>query len=225
MDALNTHQPAAEPAVSPIINAGSANAQGTLAQQIARLQQLSLGELRVEWRRLFRAQPPNLSRDLITRSVAYRLQEVAYGGLPKATLRKLMSLADELKAEGQISVDAGPQIKPGARLIREWRGRTHIVTVTEDGFEYAGRAYSSLTKIARAITGACWSGPRFFGLTKPNELVVERLDDGEVSPYFHHVAELGDVIEIRAPSAGTSLGATRTAGRCSSSEAVPAWHR
>jgi hypothetical protein len=149
----------------------SANAQDTLSQQIGRLQQLSLGELRVEWRRLFRTHPPNLSRDLIVRGLAFRLQELACGGLPKATLRKLASLGDELQADGHISVDVGPQIKPGARLIREWHGRTHIITVTEDGFEYAGRAYPSLTNIARKITGARWSGPRFFGLTKPKRLL------------------------------------------------------
>jgi Protein of unknown function (DUF2924) len=135
-----------------------------LSEQIGCVQQLTLAELRAEWRRLFRTQPPSLSRDLVSRAIAYRLQELAHGGLPKATRRKLAGLAKELKADGQISADPGPQIKPGARLVREWRGRTHIVTVTGEGFDYAGRSYPSLTKIARAITGAHWSGPRFFGL-------------------------------------------------------------
>jgi len=140
------------------------SASQDLSQQIAGVQQLSLTELRAEWRRLFRTRPPSLSRDLIIRAIAYRLQELAHGGLPKATRRKLASLANELKAEGQISADPGPQIKPGARLVREWRGRTHMVTVTDEGFDYAGRSYPSLTKVAYAITGARWSGPRFFGL-------------------------------------------------------------
>ena len=65
---------------------------------------------------------------------------------------------------GQVAATPNLSLKPGARLIREWGGRTHTVTVTEDGFEYGGRSYSSLTTIAKAITGAHWSGPRFFGL-------------------------------------------------------------
>jgi len=134
------------------------------AEQIGCIQQLTLAELRAEWRRLFRTQPPSLSRDLIIRAIAYRLQELTHGGLPKATRRKLASLANELKTDGEISADPGPRIKPGARLVREWRGRTHMVTVTDEAFDYAGRSYPSLTKVAYAITGARWSGPRFFGL-------------------------------------------------------------
>jgi Protein of unknown function (DUF2924) len=137
-----------------------------LTRQLAALQQLSLTELRAEWRRLFRTQPPTLSRDLVVRAIAYRLQELAHGGLARATARKLATLAEALKDDGEIRIDPGPQIKPGARLVREWRGRTHTVTVTEEGFDYAGRNYPSLTKIARAITGAHWSGPRFFGLKR-----------------------------------------------------------
>jgi hypothetical protein len=137
------------------------------SEQIAGVQQLTLAELRAEWRRLFRTQPPSLSRDLIIRAIAYRLQELTHGGLPKATSRKLAGLANELKADGRISADTGPQIKPGARLVREWRGRTHMITVTDGGFDYAGRNYPSLTKVAHAITGARWSGPRFFGLRTP----------------------------------------------------------
>ena len=77
-------------------------------------------------------------------------------------------------AGGEISLDPGPQIKSGARLVREWRGRTHTVTVTEEGFQYDGRHYPSLTQIARAITGAHWSGPRFFGLKKPEREALAR---------------------------------------------------
>ena len=126
-----------------------------ISEQIAALQQLGLVELRSEWRRLFRTQTPNLSRDLLLRALAYRVQERAHGGLTTATQRKLASLAAALEAGGEIS----PQIKPGARLVREWRGRTHTVTVTEDGFQYNGRHYPSLTKIARAITGAALVRP------------------------------------------------------------------
>ncbi len=145
---------------------GSANAQSGLSKRLLELQQLNSRDLRTEWRRLFRSNPPNLSRDLLVRAVAYRVQELAHGGLPRATVRKLATLAAEFGRDGQISADPRPQIKPGARLIREWRGRTHVVTVTEDGFAHAGKTYPSLTSIALEITGAHWSGPRFFGLTK-----------------------------------------------------------
>jgi hypothetical protein len=94
------------------------------------------------------------------------LQELAYGGLSKATQRRLIALTKELGTNGVISADPGPRVRPGARLVREWRGRTHTVVVTEDGFEFAGKTYSSLSKIAQAITGAHWSGPRFFGLNR-----------------------------------------------------------
>lgn len=133
---------------------------------LAELEQQGVAELRSEWRRLFRTAPPQLSRDLILRAVAHRLQERAHGGLAPATLRRLATLSRELRADGQSTPDPGPQIRPGARLVREWRGRTHTVEVTENGFEYAGATYPSLSPIAKAITGAHWSGPRFFGLAR-----------------------------------------------------------
>jgi hypothetical protein len=146
--------------------ASPAAAAGSLSQRLSELQLLSSRDLRTEWRRLLRSNPPNLSRDLLVRALAYRVQELAHGGLPRATVRKLATLAAELGRDGPISAEARPRIKPGARLVREWRGRTHVVTATEDGFAYAGKAYPSLTGIAWAITGAHWSGPRFFGLVK-----------------------------------------------------------
>jgi Protein of unknown function (DUF2924) len=124
----------------------------------------SLDELRREWRRLYHNDPPRISRDLLVLGVAYRLQEIEHGGLGKATLRKLRTLAKTLLATGRVGPTASLSLKPGARLVREWHGHSHTVTVTEDGFEYAGTNYPSLTKIARKITGAHWSGPRFFGL-------------------------------------------------------------
>jgi Protein of unknown function (DUF2924) len=137
-----------------------------LPQRIAALNELTAQQLRDEWRRLHRAQPPRLSRDLLIRTIAYRMQELAYGGLSKATQRMLDALTKELKGKGSIAVTPGLSLRPGTRLVREWRGRTHTVAVTEDGFEYAGKAFPSLTKIAHAITGAHWSGPRFFGLIR-----------------------------------------------------------
>ncbi len=88
------------------------------------------------------------------------------GGLSKATQRKLDALTKELKGKGGIAVTPDTSVRSGTRLVREWRGKTHTVVVMEDGFEYAGKIFPSLTKIAHAITGAHWSGPRFFGLIR-----------------------------------------------------------
>jgi len=125
---------------------------------------LSPDELRREWRRLYRTQPPRLSRDLLIRAIAYRIQELRYGGLGKATGRKLAALVEARRSDGEIAPEGPQRIRAGARLVREWNGRTHTVTVEEESFTYAGRSYRSLSAIAREITGARWSGPRFFGL-------------------------------------------------------------
>jgi Protein of unknown function (DUF2924) len=120
--------------------------------------------VRREWRRLYQREPPRISRDLLVLALSYRLQEIAQGGLTKATRRKLQSMAKALRTMGRVAPAPSLSLKPGARLVREWGGRTHTVTVTEEGFEYAGENYPSLTKIAKKITGAHWSGPRFFGI-------------------------------------------------------------
>jgi Protein of unknown function (DUF2924) len=139
---------------------------GRLSERLAALAELGLADLRLEWRRLFRADPPRLSRDIIIRAIAYRLQEIAYGGASKATQRRMATFAAEFETGGTIASLPGPKIKPGSRLVREWHGRNHTVSVTDEGFEFHGKSYRSLTEIARHITAAHWSGPRFFGLTK-----------------------------------------------------------
>ncbi len=135
--------------------------------EINRLRSLSLEELRGEWRRLYRGDAPRLSRDLLVLALGYRLQEIEQGGLGRTTRRKLQTIAKSLRTTGRVGSAPSLSLKPGARLVREWHGRTHTVTVTEDGFEYAETSYPSLTKIAKKITGAHWSGPRFFGLLPP----------------------------------------------------------
>jgi Protein of unknown function (DUF2924) len=130
------------------------------------LDDASLDKLRREWRRFYPSDPPRISRDLLIRGIGYRVQEIQHGGLGKSTRRKLKTLAKMFRTEGRVAPDPGLSLKPGARLVREWHGRTHMVTVTDDGFEYAGTTYPSLTKIAKEITGAHWSGPRFFGLVR-----------------------------------------------------------
>jgi hypothetical protein len=139
---------------------------GPMSDRLAVLSTLSLGDLRLEWRRLHRADPPRLSRDIMVRAIAYRLQEVAHGGLSKVTSRRLATMATEFESTGAIATPETPRIKSGSRLVREWHGRTHVVTVSDNGFEFEGATYKSLTKIAQDITGARWSGPRFFGLAK-----------------------------------------------------------
>jgi hypothetical protein len=124
----------------------------------------SLDELRREWRRLYHVDAPRISRDLLVLGIAYRFQEIEHGGLGKATIRKLRTLAKTLRTTGRVGPTPSLTLKPGARLVREWNGRTYTVTVTEDGFDYAGTSYPSLSNIAKKITGAHWSGPRFFGL-------------------------------------------------------------
>ena len=138
-----------------------------IALALARLGDLTIFELRTEWRRLHRMPPPmRLSRELLTRAITYKLQERALGGLSKSILRKLEQL-DVEPALGDVRKPPPPiSLKPGTRLIREWRGVTHTVLVHVDGIEWNGRRYKSLTLIAREITGARWSGPRFFGLRK-----------------------------------------------------------
>ena len=98
------------------------------------------------------------------RAIAWRLQERLHGGLPPARLRELDRLSEQLTTEGDIDIGQSQSLKPGSRLVRHWHGKAYCVTVLEDGFEFEDRHFSSLTQIAREITGAAWSGPRFFGL-------------------------------------------------------------
>ncbi len=136
------------------------------AAEIARLESLGFHELRREWRRLHQTPPPNrLSRDILLRGITYKLQEKAFGGLSKATLRKLQASA------ARRQVRRRPSFKPGTRLVREWRGQTYTVVILSEGVEWQGERYRSLSVVARAITGTRWSGPRFFGL-KAGEIDV-----------------------------------------------------
>ena len=134
--------------------------------EIAGLVDRSTQELRRAWLTLYHTGPPlGLSRDLIIRGLADKLQQRAHGGPSRALQRRLRILAAAFE-KGARSFDPDIVPKTGATLMRQWRGRTHTVLVRENGFEYDGQRYRSLTVIAERITGAHWSGPRFFGLTK-----------------------------------------------------------
>ncbi len=146
----------------------------TLTEQVAGLKALDTRELRSRWQHAYgQPAPKHASRDLLLRAVAYRLQEQAEGGLSKAALRRLAKLAGLNGGDTQPTSPPLPRLKPGSRLIREWHGVTHSVTVLGDGFDWRGDRYASLSQIARAITGARWSGPRFFGLRKTSSRARE----------------------------------------------------
>jgi len=133
-------------------------------EALSRLPKLDIRELREEWRRLYKTDAsPHLSRELLIRAVAYRMQEVALGGLRPEPQRQLRQIAMELKQTGEAK-RFRPQLKPGTRLMREWQGRTYEVVVLDDGFCWQGTRCNSLSAIARKITGTAWSGPLFFGL-------------------------------------------------------------
>ncbi|MBI4426001.1 MAG: DUF2924 domain-containing protein [Candidatus Kerfeldbacteria bacterium] len=150
------------------------------AKEIAKLSRISRDELRKEWQRVHRADPPDrISRDLMMRALAYSIQEQEYGGLDKATRRRLRALAQALEAEGEIPASAGRSLKAGAKLVREWHGETYTVVALEEGFEFKGQRYRSLSRIAREITGSRWSGHRFFGLR--GEIRVTHQPAGEAS--------------------------------------------
>jgi hypothetical protein len=136
-----------------------------LAQLVA-LQTAPVSALKQKWRDLFETEPPPYNRRFLESRLAYRVQELAYGGLKSETVKRLIALGKELDG-GNIKVrKARAQTLPiaGTRLIREWQGVEHCVTVRDDGFEYQGRPYKSLSAIARAITGTRWNGWVFFGL-------------------------------------------------------------
>ncbi len=125
--------------ISPVRDASSAPVVAGVAELLARLNDLTLDGLRAEWRRLYRSAPPRLSRDLMRRAIAYRIQEKAFGGLSAASKRKLKGHAIQIETSGRVRPDSRPVVRSGARLVREWNGRTYTVTVTEDGFEYGGQ--------------------------------------------------------------------------------------
>ena len=157
----SVRQKSGEPG-SPVGPAPRQNAANKEA--LSRLPTLDLGELRELWCDLYKTEAaPHLSRELLVRAVAYRMQEVASGGLRPELQRQLRQIGLELQQTGRLRIRR-PQLKPGTRLMREWRGRSHEVLVLDDGFSWQGTHYRSLSAIARKITGTAWSGPLFFGL-------------------------------------------------------------
>jgi len=151
--------------IAPMASRNAASTTDTVATRLQALEQMDYAILRAEWRRLYRAQPPKrVARDLLLLGVAWKIQAQAYGGLGTATKRRLTELTKTMERNGDVTRNRVARLKPGAKLVREWRGETHTVTLVEDGFEWNGQQWRSLSAIAREITGVHWSGPRFFGL-------------------------------------------------------------
>ncbi len=174
---------------SVIGSSGAALVDRRMSAQLGELTTLGMPVLRSEWRRLFRREPPRLSRDQMMRAIAYRIQENAFGGLPTVVERRLSKLAGEFESEGRIAAPPPPKVKSGARLVREWRSRTHVVSVVDGGFEYEGETFRSLTAIAVKITGAHWSGPRFFGLVRRTGVKGVDADEVGLRPDVQNCAE------------------------------------
>lgn len=141
----------------------------SLAQQLDELSAMSPAQLRAKWRDVYREAAPDVSPDLLRRGIAHRLQERVHGKLSTATSREIDRISGQLLRNGKIGTRSQIALKTGTRLIRSWGNKNHQVVVCDNGFEYQGRRYSSLSQIAEDITGTHWSGPRFFGLRKRGE--------------------------------------------------------
>ena len=134
--------------------------------RLAALKTTPTPQIKEQWRQLFEGEPPAFNRRYLESRLAYRIQELAYGGLKPETVRRLEKLGEELDG-GRVDVRKRPaNDRPisGTRLIRDYQGVEHCVTVRDNDFEYQGRPYKSLSEIARAITGTQWNGVVFFGL-------------------------------------------------------------
>ncbi len=137
----------------------------TLAEQLDALAKLPTLILRKQWFKFYKTQPPKrMTRDLLLLAVGWKVQARALGGLGAAAKRKLAVAASKSNQQGPAATCATIRLKPGTKLVREWHGEVHEIVVLEAGFEWCGQHYRSLSKIAKQITGAHWSGPRFFGL-------------------------------------------------------------
>jgi len=138
-----------------------------LTEEIVRLADLDTDELRIRWCELYGCPPvARMSRDLLIRAIAHRLQEGEVGVMSKKAQRDLTRHMRALEQTGSISLSKQASIKSGTNLIREWNGKVHRVEVIDNGFVWNGENHRSLSSIARAITGTRWSGPRFFGLNE-----------------------------------------------------------
>jgi hypothetical protein len=144
--------------------------QASVEVEIAGLGDFGLAELRTRWQGLYgRPAPRFFRRKLLIRGLAYQMQVKIYGGLSEDTKRRLREIAAAVHDGTFEAADLEPRIKPGTKLIRTWKKTTHEVMVLDDGFTWSGKRYTSLSTIAKTITGTSWNGWRFFGVNRPKE--------------------------------------------------------
>lgn len=138
---------------------------------VADLPKLAKSALRRLWTQLFDTDPPTkLRRELIIPILAYRLQEQAFGSISGQAKGRLRNLGQGFERNPDFAMTCVPPIKPGTRLVRQWRDEVHLVNVEANGYEYQGAKYQNLSEIARLITGTRWSGPAFFGVSRSKEV-------------------------------------------------------
>jgi hypothetical protein len=140
-------------------------ADPAVEEELGRLATTPIARLRVRYREMFRTDPPQaFGPDLLRRSIAHRIQEKAYGGISRPAQRLLDQMIKAFAAKPNGKIVMPRRIKPGSVLVREWKGKSHRVTVLADGFVYDGKSFANLSEIAGLITDTRWNGPRFFGL-------------------------------------------------------------
>jgi DUF2924 family protein len=149
------------------VETSSAIGKTALEAEIDRLNGLDLATLRERWRDLCgRPAPVAFRRKFLIRALAYQMQVQAFGGLSPATKRRLREIAEAVRTGNEESVLSAPRIKPGTRLYRVWKDKTHCVTVLAEGFEWQGARHGSLSAVATSLTGTQWNGYAFFGLKR-----------------------------------------------------------
>jgi len=141
----------------------------TVLETLARIGRMGVDELRDQWRALYGTEPPAIyAKAQLVRRLAWRVQELRFGGLSDGARKRLREIADGDTLAGGRKLPPKPRkrrrLAPGTRLVRHWRGVEHVVTALADGFEWDGRRYRTLSAAAKAISGQHVSGPRFFGL-------------------------------------------------------------
>lgn len=140
---------------------------------------MSKAQLRENWSRFYRSPAPDISPTLLALAIAHRLQARRSADLPPACVRELKQLGKVLDRDGSLTSEPMATIKLGTSLVRSWHGMTHQVLITDRGYVYKGHTYQSLSHIAREITGAHWSGPRFFGLKRRTQARLPSATSGK----------------------------------------------
>jgi len=138
-----------------------------ILKQLADLRDKPQDELKALWQEYFGTEPPAYRRGFLVRGLAQRIQELTFGGLPAPHQARLDALVEDKPAKRKA--EGGASLLPGTKLVRDWQGVSHHVTVMQDGFEYRGRRFKSLSAIANTIAGTRWNGWTFFGVPNPNK--------------------------------------------------------